>query len=117
MVSDYNSLKTDYLQQAAESQVAVLSQQCFVQSAHFVESQQHSVAVSSQQASAFFELLHEHATAAAIAATIAIAINTFFMITNNLIGLIQYTFLKTQKYNFPPCFAKKSSVQLKDLHV
>ena len=32
------------------------------------------------------------ATAAAIAATIAIAINTFFMITNNLIWLIQYTF-------------------------
>ena len=79
-VSDFNSLKTDYLQQTVESQVAVLSQQCFVHSAHFVESQ-HSVAVSSQQASAFFELLHEHATAAAIAATIAIAINTFFIIT------------------------------------
>lgn len=95
-VPDYSFSKSDYLQQAAVSQVAVLSQQCFVHSAHFVESQ-HSVAVSSQQASAFFELLHEHATAAAIAATIAIAINTFFIITNNLIGLIQYTVYKAQK--------------------
>ena len=73
------------------SQVAVLSQQAF--SAHFVESQpahfvesQHSCA-SSQQVSAFFSLLHEQATAAAIAATIANDINTFFMVTNNLIGL------------------------------
>ena len=78
------------------SQVAVLSQQCFVHSAHFVESQ-HSVAVSSQQASAFFELLHEHATAVAIAATIAIAMNTFFIITDNLIGLIQYTYFLGRK--------------------
>ena len=78
-----------YYSQQTVSQVAVLSQQAFSQ--HFVESQpahfvesQHSCA-SSQQASAFLLLLQ--ATAAAIAATIANDINTFFMITNNLIGL------------------------------
>ena len=75
-----------YYSQQTVSQVAVLSQQALCsQPAHFVESQ-HSFA-SSQQASAFFSLLHEQATDAAIAATIANAINTFFMITNNLIGL------------------------------
>ena len=78
------------------SQVAVLSQQTLSQ--HFVESQpahfaesQHSF--SSQQVSAFFSLLHEQATAAAIAATIANDINTFFMITNKLIGLTVTKFL------------------------
>jgi hypothetical protein len=74
-----------YYSQQTVSQVAVLSQQALSHPAHFVESQ-HSF-VSSQQASAFFSLLHEQATAAAIAATIANDINTFFMITNKLIGL------------------------------
>ena len=80
-----------YYSQQTVSQTAVLSQHAFSQ--HFVESQpahfaesQHSF-VSSQQASAFFSLLHEQATAAAIAATIANDINTFVMITNKLIGL------------------------------
>ena len=75
-----------YYSQQTVSQVAVLSQQALCsQPAHLVESQ-HSFA-SSQQDSAFFSLLHEHATAAAIAATIANDINTFLIITNNLIGL------------------------------
>ena len=78
-VTDYSA----FLQQsvAVESQPAhLVESQHSVQSEHFVESQ-HSFA-SSQQASAFFSLLHEHATAAAIAATIANDINTFFMVTN-----------------------------------
>ena len=103
-----------YYSQQTVSQVAVLSQHAFSQ--HFVESQlahlvesQHSFA-SSQQASAFFSLLHEQATDAAIAATIANAINTFFMITNNLIGL-NITHLG-QKYSIFNKMQKKVSDQV-----
>ncbi len=98
-----------YYSQQTVSQVAVLSQQALCsQSAHLVESQ-HSFA-SSQQASAFFSLLHEQATDAAIAATIANAINTFFMITNNLIGL-NITHLG-QKYSIFYKLQKKVSDQV-----
>lgn len=98
-----------YYSQQTVSQVAVLSQQALCsQPAHLVESQ-HSFA-SSQQASAFFSLLHEQATDAAIAATIANAINTFFMITNNLIGL-NITHLG-QKYSIFYKLQKKVSDQV-----
>ena len=98
-----------YYSQQTVSQVAVLSQQALCsQPAHFVESQ-HSFA-SSQQDSVFFSLLHEHATAAAIAATIANDINTFFMITNNLIGL-NITHLG-QKYSIFYKLQKKVSDQV-----